>query len=239
MAKYGAGIENIDIESLKRHNVALGYTPGVNSISVAEQTLCFMVGLSRNLFFSNFQMKKGNWEKNGGKLISGKTIGIIGLGHIGKEVARLLKPFQCKILVHDTVKQTDYYKSNGLIEASLEDIYKKADIITLHVTLDKQTHHMINEKSLQMMGHDTFLINTSRGGLVDTEILKKALKEKWIAGAAIDVFEKEPSDDTELLSLPNIFTTPHIGGNAYETTMAMGRSAVKHLKDYFIETQED
>ena len=233
ISKFGVGVNNVDLKSCKKYDIAFRIVPGANKLSVAEQSLCFMTGLMRNIFFSSFELKGGVWEKEAGSQLSGKTIGIIGVGNIGKEVVRLLKPFNCKILVNDIIMQKEYYKKNNLIECSKEEIYKKADITSIHVPLNPKTKHMINDVTLKMMKPTAYLINTSRGAVVDTNSLKKALKENWIKGAAIDVFEKEPIEDMELLSLHNLVPTPHIGGTALESLLAMGRSAIKHLVDFF------
>lgn len=234
ISKFGVGLDNIDLEYCKSRNIKLGYTPGVNKLSVAEQTLCFMIGLCRNIFFTSFKLKNGVWYKEGGSQLSEKTIGIIGVGYIGKEVIRLLKPFNCKILVSDIIDQKEYYKENNLIEVKrFYDIFAKSDIVTLHVPLDNETKYMVNEETLKMMKKDAFLINISRGAVIDTNSLKKALKENWIKGAAVDVLEGEPYIDEEFLQLPNLVVTPHIGGNSAESVLAMGRSAIKHLVDYF------
>jgi len=234
ISKFGVGLNNVDLEYCKAHNIKLGHTPGINKLSVAEQTLGFMIGLCRNLFFTSFKLKKGIWNKEGGTQLSEKTIGIIGVGNIGKEVIRLLKPFNCKILVSDIVDQKKYYKENNLIETKrYYDIFAKSDIVTIHVPLDDETKHLVNEKTLKMMKKDAFLINTSRGAVVDTNALKKALKENWIKGAAVDVLEDEPCIDKEFLQLKNIVTTPHIGGNSAESILLMGRDAIKHLTDHF------
>jgi phosphoglycerate dehydrogenase-like enzyme len=165
--------------------------------------------------------------------LSEKIVGIIGVGHIGKELIRLLKPFNCKILVNDIIQQNDYYKKNNLIETTKEEIYKKSDFITIHTPLNKTTFNMITLKEIKMMKKTAYLINSARGGLINEKDLKIALKESMIAGAAIDVYLEEPPTDKELLSLPNLICTPHIGGNAKEAVEAMGISAIKHLKEFF------
>ena len=233
ISKFGVGLDNVDLEYCKSRNIKLSYAPGVNKLSVAEQTLGFMIGLCRNLFFTSFKLKNGVWDKRGGVQLSEKTIGIIGVGNAGREVIRLLKPFNCKILVNDIRPQKEYYKKNNLTESSKEGIYRKSDIVSIHVPLTSKTNHMINEVTLKMMKPAAYLINTSRGAVVDTKSLKKALKENWIKGAAIDVFEEEPIKDMELLSLPNLVPTPHIGGTGLESLLAMGRSAIKHLVVFF------
>lgn len=233
IAKYGVGLDNIDIEAVREHGICLGWKPGINARSVAELTLCFMLGLMRNVFKGNDLLKRMEWRKEGGFQLSGKTIGIIGCGNVGKDVVRLLTPFKCKILVNDIVSYGQFYKEMAVEPVDLKTLLQESEIVTLHVPLDESTHYMINEKTLNNMKSSAYLINTSRGAVVNTNDLKAALAAKIIAGAALDVFENEPFKDKELLSMDNVVVTPHIGGNAEEAVMAMGESAVEHLVRFF------
>jgi D-3-phosphoglycerate dehydrogenase len=233
ISKYGVGLNNIDKEACKKRDIAIGWTGGVNKLSVAEMTLGYMLMLARNLYMTSNQLKVGVWNKDGGFELSGKTVGVIGVGFIGKELIRLLKPFRCKILVNDIINQDEYYKENGLIKASKEQIYKEADFITIHTLLDDTTLNMITLKEMQQMKPTAILINSARGGIIDESDLKFALQNNIIAGAAIDAYLEEPPTDKELLSLPNLICTPHIGGNAKEAVEAMGMSAIKHLREFF------
>jgi D-3-phosphoglycerate dehydrogenase len=233
ISKYGVGLDNIDLEACEKRNIKIGWTGGVNKLSVAEMALGFMLMLSRNLYQTSNQLKDGQWNKDGGFQLSGKTIGIIGVGNIGKELVRLLKPFNCKILVNDIIEQTDFYEKNSLIETPRNEIFEKSDIVTLHTTLDDDTRNLINLEQLKTMKSTSFLINTSRSGVVVEDDLKYALKNNIIAGAAIDVYRSEPPSDYELLALPNLICTPHIGGNAVEAVEAMGMSAIKHVKNFY------
>ena len=233
ISKYGVGLNNIDMKACQKRNVAIGWTGGVNKLSVAEMTLGFMLALSRNLFQSSYLLKDTVWRKNGGFQLTGKTVGIIGVGHVGKEVVRLLKPFECRTLVNDIIDQTDYYRQYDLQEVTKDEIFSSADIVTIHTPLTEQTRYLVNHRTLSQMKSDAFLINTARGRIVSQKDLKEALMDKKIAGAAIDVYEEEPPTDTEFLSLPNLICTPHIGGNALEAVLAMGRSAICHLREFF------
>ncbi|MEK7483831.1 MAG: phosphoglycerate dehydrogenase, partial [Planctomycetota bacterium] len=224
LSKFGVGLDNIDETALKKYNIALGWTPGINKRSVAELTLCFMIGLCRNIFETSFQLKQGNWNKSGGVQLSEKTIGIIGCGNVGADLLRLLVPFRCPVLIHDILDKTDICRETGAIQVSLSSLLDQSQLVTLHLPLTSKTKHFMNEKQLSIMRPDAFLINTSRGSIVDQAALKKALLEKKIAKAAIDVFEVEPPTDQEFLSLPNLIATPHIGGNAKEAVEAMGLS---------------
>ncbi len=233
ISKYGVGLNNIDLYECEKRGIAIGWSGGVNRLSVAEMTLGYMLMLCRNLYLTSNQLKSGKWNKDGGFQLSGKSVGIIGVGYIGKELVRLLQPFGCNILVNDIVNQNEYYKSMGLTECSKEQIYREADIVTLHVPLDSETENMIDMAVFQKMKSTAFVINSARGGIINEHDLKLAIADGMIAGAAIDAYVEEPPSDKELISLPNLICTPHIGGNAIEAVEAMGMSAIKHLKEYF------
>jgi len=235
VAKFGVGLDNINLEDCAEQNVSVGWTGGVNKTSVAEMTLGFMLMFSRNLYTTSNQLKAGEWNKSGGFQLSGKTIGIIGLGHIGKELVRLIKPFGCTILVNDIIEQDDFCKSNNLFQSTKKTIYKECDIITIHTPLSDETLNMITLDELKLMKKSAYLINTARGKIINEIDLKYALQDKIIAGAALDVYEKEPPTDRDFLSLPNLICTPHIGGNAKEAVESMGMSAIRHLENYFKE----
>lgn len=233
VSKFGVGLDNINSDDCEKHNVAVGWTGGVNRTSVAEMALGFMLMFSRNLFITANQLKNGNWNKSGGFQLSGKTIGIIGAGYIGKELIRLLEPFGCKILVNDVIDQKEYYANNGLIEATKDQIFRESDIVSIHTPLTDQTHNLITLAIMQKMKKTAYILNTARGGIINEEDLKFALQEGIIAGAGIDAYLEEPPIDREFLALPTLICTPHIGGNAREAVEAMGMSAIKHLKNFF------
>ncbi|MDH3256787.1 MAG: phosphoglycerate dehydrogenase [Nitrospinota bacterium] len=233
IAKYGVGLDNLDSQALQRHQVELGWTAGVNRRSVAELTLSLMLGLCHNAFQSGWALKQGQWVKEGGQLLQGKIVGIVGCGNIGKEVVRLLKPFECKVWIRDILSMSEFCKETGALERSFEEVLSGADIISLHVPLTAETRHMIHAATLQKMRQTAFLINTSRGDVVNQTALKEALVKETIAGAALDVFSQEPPEDMELLAHPRLMVTPHIGGNAIEAVEAMARAAFQHLKEFF------
>ncbi len=230
IAKYGVGLNNLDLDACRSLGIEIGWSGGVNRLSVAEMVLGYMLMLSRNLYITSNQLKNGIWNKNGGFELSGKVVGVIGVGFIGKELIRLLKPFRCKILVNDIINQDEYYRENNLIKASKEQIYREADIITLHTPLDKTTYNLITLQEMRLMKPNAFLINSARGGIINEADLKYALKNGIIGGGAIDVYEVEPPIDRELIELPNLITTPHIGGNSKEAIEAMGMSAIRNLR---------
>jgi phosphoglycerate dehydrogenase-like enzyme len=233
ISKFGVGLDNVDVEYAKSKNISIGWTGGVNKRSVSEQTLCFMLGHCRNIFGSAYRLKQAVWEKNGGMQLSGKTIGIIGAGYIGTDVLRILQPFNCNLLICDIIDKTQTADEFEAKQVELNELLMNSDIITLHVPLTVLTKHMINSETIKQMKSTAFVINTSRGPVVDQAAIKNALKNNLIAGAALDVFEKEPPTDLEFLAMQNLITTPHIGGNAVEAVLAMGRSAINHLRNFF------
>jgi phosphoglycerate dehydrogenase-like enzyme len=233
IAKYGVGLDNLDVSSAEELGITIGWTGGVNKRSASEQALGFMLGLSRNLFFSSFPLKNGKWEKEGGTFLTGKTIGIIGCGHIGADLIYLLQPFNCQILICDILDKSGVVDTYGATQVLQDELLAEADIISLHVPLTELTQGMVNEEFLQKMKPTAYLLNNSRGPVVEQQALKKALQQNIIAGAALDVFDSEPPDDLEFLDLPNLMVTPHIGGSANEAILAMGRSAISHLKKHF------
>ena len=233
ISKYGVGLDNIDLKSLKNKNIKLGWTGGLNRRSVSELTLCFILGLFRNVFKSASKLKQIQWEKEGGQQLTGKTIGIIGCGHIGSDLIKLLVPFKCNLLVNDIINKSEFCRSYGAVQVDLKTIISQSDLISLHVPLTNLTKEMVDEDFLIKMKSSAYLINTSRGRVANQNAIKKALKQKLIAGAALDVFSDEPPEDEEFLTLPNLVSTPHTGGNALEAVEAMGHSAIDHLIDFF------
>jgi len=236
VAKYGVGLDNLDESALRQRGVRLGWTPGVNRRSVAELTLALILGLCHNVFSGGHALREGRWVKDGGGLLEGRTVGLVGCGHIGSEVARLLQPFACRLLVRDILDKTELCARVGAAQAGFDEVVMESDILTLHVPLTDRTRNLVDEKVLARMKPSAFLINTSRGGVVDEAALKRALQSGRLAGAALDVFAEEPPRDRDLLACPSLIATPHIGGNAVEAVEAMARSAIGHIVEFFNET---
>lgn len=233
VSKFGVGLDNLDQVACKKRGIAVGWTGGVNKRSVAEMDLCFMLALARNLYPASMDLKSGDWIKNGGFQLSGKTVGIIGLGYTGSEIARLLKTFECRILGNDIIDKSDLCAELGIEHVEKDQLFRESDFVLMHTQLTDLTYHLINAETLGAMKSTAFIINTARGPIVNGEDLKRALIDGTIAGAALDVYEDEPPTDIEFLRLPNLFCTPHIGGNADEAVMAMGMSAIGHLKEFY------
>ena len=233
VAKYGVGLDNLDQEALSCAGIELRVAFGTNRRSVAELTLGFMIGLCHNMSSGSEELKSGSWRREGGQELTGKSIGIIGCGNVGQELVRLLQPFQCRIWVHDIADRSKFCRKFGAVETGFEEIIEEVDILTLHVPLTENTENLIDKSVLATMKPSAFLINTSRGRVVNQGDLHQALVSGEIAGAGLDVFWEEPPIETEFLQLPNLMVTPHIGGNARESIDAMGRAAIQNLVDYF------
>lgn len=229
ISKYGVGLDMIDMAAMRSHGKRLGWTGGVNRRSVSELVISFSIALLRHVPAAHREVLSGTWRQHVGGYLSGRTVGIIGCGHIGKDLVPLLQAFGCSVLVNDIQDYSDFYKKYNIEAVNLEELLSRSDIVTLHVPLDDSTRGMLNEQRLALMKPTAILINAARGGLIDEVSLKKMLKENRITGAALDVFVEEPPQDRELLELPNFLVTPHIGGSAEEAILAMGRAAIDGL----------
>ena len=242
VSKYGVGVDNVDIQFLKERNISFRWKGGVNRRSVSEMTLGFMLSLARNLFYTNSLLKSGDWLKDGGYQLSGKKIGIIGCGYIGEDLIRLLQPFHCEIQIYDILDKSYLESCYGVRQVELDTLISESDIISIHTPLSNLTKNLVNNTFLSKMKKNSYLINTARGGIVVENDLKNYLQKflnddlsYTLCGSALDVFSIEPNEDSELLKLKNLYCTPHIGGNAFEAVLSMGRSAILGLSDKSME----
>ena len=239
VSKYGVGLDNVDLGALASRGIKFAWKGGVNRRSVSEMALAFLIGLSRNLFFTNANLRKGEWVKEGGDSLSGRTVGIIGCGYIGEDLVRLLQPFHCKILINDILDKSHLVSCYGVKQVEIDEILHESDLISLHVPLTGITANSFDKTVFSKMKKGSMLVNTCRGGVVVQEDLKyylnlalKGDEKATLIGAATDVYEVEPETDIEFLSLPNLFGTPHTGGNAREAVLAMGMAAIRGLIEY-------
>jgi D-3-phosphoglycerate dehydrogenase len=219
IARAGAGVDNIDVEYAEKKGIRVVCTPEAVATAVAELTMGLILSLARQIPTADRAMKEGRWIKKEivGWELQGKTIGIIGFGRIGQRVARLAKAFGMKIVVCELNRVPEHLLKELDVEiAPLEKLLKKSDIITLHVPLTQETYHMIGKKEIEQMKNGVYVVNTSRGGIIDEKALFEALKTGKIAGAALDVYEKEPPNDFSLIKLSNVICTPHIGAQTLE-----------------------
>jgi len=235
IGRAGVGLDNIDVETAGRRGIVVLNTPEAPADAVAELTIGLMISLARNIPLADRTMKEGKWIKKElmAWQLKGKTLGTIGLGNIGERVARIAKALGMRILI---TKRTP--PPPGLqreLEAEyiplkeLSNFLQKSDVITIHVPLTPQTHHMIGAKEIQLMKDDALLINTSRGEIVNEKALLEALQSGKLGGAALDVYEDEPPKDLKLMRLPNVVCTPHIGGQTLESQRAVATILVKKL----------
>ena len=229
ISKYGVGLDMIDIKAMKKYNLKLGWTGGVNKRSVSELVISSSISLLHKVVFANTEVKKGKWYQVRGRQLSECTFGIVGCGFIGKDLIKLLKPFNCKIIAHDIVFFDEFYKRYNVEPKSLEDLLKLSDVITLHLPLDKSTKGIINKENIGLIKKSSILLNYARGGLIDEYALKDALINNKIAGAALDVFVNEPPSDMDFVNMENVLITPHIGGSTDEAIYKMGVSAINGL----------
>lgn len=236
IANYAVGFDNIDLESAKQKNIMVTNTPGVLTDTVAEHTFALMLAISHRIVEADKFTRAGLYHTWGpmlllGSDLSGKTLGVVGLGRIGSRVAfHANKGFGMKVLYTDVKKDDVFERELGAqFFENVDDLLPLSDFVSLHVPLLESTRHLIDERRLKLMKSGAYLVNTSRGSVIDEKALAKALKENWIRGAAIDVFEKEPKVEPELLKLNNIILTPHIASATEETRNKMAELAAKNI----------
>lgn len=232
IGRAGVGLDNIDLEAANAKGIKVVNAPESLTQSVIELVIGFMVALSRYMCKADKTMKEGKWLKTEflGHELKGKTLGIVGFGRIGKGVAKVAQALGMKILVYDviSVDQKTLMEYDAK-QVSLEEVLKESDYVTIHVPGGPQTYHLIDLSKLKLMKPTAFIINTSRGNVIKEEDLVYALKNKLIAGAALDVFEVEPPVNKELLSLENVILTPHIGGETAEAQRLAATLTVSRL----------
>ncbi len=219
IAKCGGKPDNVDLDAATSHGIFVTWTPGSNPISVAEHTITLMLLLLKKVFTTMMALREGKCIQRLVKAseLTGKIVGLMGLGQVGYHVARLLQNFDCCILYFDPYVPKDRAKEVNAEEVTLDYLLKKSDIVSLHCQLNSETRHIIAEQQLFSMKKTAYIVNTSRGALINEQALLKALKEGRIAGAGLDVFEKEPATlDNPLISLPNVVVTPHMAGVTFE-----------------------
>jgi D-3-phosphoglycerate dehydrogenase len=224
IARGGIGVDNIDVEVAKAKGIPVLNTPGATTVTVAELALGMMFGLCRHLAPATASMKAGLWEKKKyeGTELFGKTLGVIGAGRIGQHVIKVAKAIPMTILGYDVVKNEEAARTIGFKYVSLDELLAKSDVITLHLPLTPETKYLINAAAIEKMKKGVLLVNCSRGGVVEEKALIAGLKSGKIAAAGIDVYEKEPTDNKELLALENVILTPHIGASTKEGQYRVG-----------------
>jgi D-3-phosphoglycerate dehydrogenase / 2-oxoglutarate reductase len=235
IGRAGVGVDNVDLTAATAANVLVMNTPGGNAVAVAEHTLGFMLCMARSIPQASASTKSGKWEKKKfiGSELRGKTLGILGLGYIGQEVAKRVRGFEMKIIASDPYANPKIAADLGVSLVSLDDLYKRSDYITLHVAITEETNKMLDDAAFAKMKTGVRIVNCARGELIDDLALARAIQSGKVAGAAIDVFETEPPPaDDPLLALEPVLATPHIGGSTGEAQEIVGVRIVEQVVDY-------
>lgn len=233
LCRLGAGMDNVDFDAARKHDIKVENTPSAHVDGVAELTLGGILSSLRSISISHANLVQGTWAKPMGTLLKGKTVGIVGLGQVGCRLSELLKPFGVNIMAFDTTHRNEsFVEKNGIAYSSLEDLVSQSDIITIHVPLLPGTKHIIDKAALAKARSNVLIVNTSRGGVIDEEALLEFLSNNPGASAYLDTFEKEPYDGP-LTQVGNCMLTPHIGSYAREVRINMEIEAAQNVINYF------
>lgn len=234
IGRAGVGLDNVDLEAATEKGIIVMNTPAGNTISTAEHTMSMILSLSRNIPQANSSTKKGEWKRSKfmGVELYGKILGVVGLGRIGSELAKRALSFGMKILAFDPFLSREIAEKLGVEVVELKDLLERSDYISIHTPLTEETKHMISAKEFALMKKGVRVINCARGGIIDETALVNAVKEGKVAGAAIDVFEKEPLPaDSEILKLDNIIVTPHLGASTEEAQVNVAIEVAEIVRD--------
>ncbi len=240
VAQMAVGFDNIDVKEATKRGIYVTNTPGVLTETTADFAWTLLMAVARRVVEADKYVRTGQWKVGwhpsmlSGRDVYGATIGVVGAGRIGFAVAKRAKGFNMKILYYDVIPRPELEKKLGAKRVDLDTLLRESDFISVHVPLLKETYHLINEKRLKLMKKTAYLINNSRGPVVDEKALYRALKEGWIAGAALDVFEQEPTSlDNPLLTLDNVVIAPHISSASHETRSKMAEMVAENLIAFF------
>lgn len=228
ISRYGVGYDTVDLAAATRHGVVVTVTPGANSVSVAELALALLLALARSIPYHDRVAKQGQWTRVQGVELTGATLGVVGLGRIGRAVAQRAAAWGMRVLACDPLLPTESFAGLPVELCSLDELLAASDAVTLHLPLTGDTRHLIDARALARMKRTAYLVNTARGGIVDEAALYDALVAKRLAGAASDVFAQEPPDAGGLVSLDNFIAVPHIGSATAQTVQRMGMQAAEN-----------
>lgn len=228
ISRLGVGIDNINLDVAKQNKIKICTTNSSPAVAVSELVIGHIIDLLRYITVTNNLLNEGIWEKKMGSLLSGKTLGIIGLGKIGKELVKICEGFNLKILAYDVVSDNDFAEKYQIKYCDLNELLSLSDIVTIHLNLSPDTKHLLDQEKLNLMKKNAIIINASRGGIIDEEALYNVLSSNNIAGVGLDVFEKEPYYG-KIKNLKNVILTPHIGAYAKEIRMKMEIEAVENI----------
>lgn len=236
IGRAGSGLDNVDKVTATKKGIVVMNTPGGNTITTAEHTIALMVSLARQIPQATMSMKAGKWEKKKfmGVELYNKTLGIIGIGNIGSQVAKRMQAFSMNIIAYDPFLSEERAKAMGVEKVELDELFKRSDFITVHTPLTPETKNLINKESFKIMKNGVFIINCARGGIVNEKDLYNAIIEGKVAGAALDVFEKEPPEDNPLIQLESVVTTPHLGASTKEAQEKVAIAIAEQVVDYLL-----
>lgn len=226
ISRYGAGVDRVDIPACTKQGIKVTCTPGANSIAVCELAFGLMLCTARNIPKLHCAVEKGEWPRNEGIELYGKTLGIVGLGAIGKNLAKRAIAFGMNVIAYDPYFDEAFAAENGIGKRTLVEVLSSSDFISLHVPLTGETHHLINADRIAAMKDGAVIINTARGGLIDEEAAADAMKSGKLGGLGLDAFEQEPLIDSPLKGVVRVVFTPHTGAHTAEAVEAMGMMAV-------------
>ena len=231
IGRAGVGVDNIDVKKATEKGIPVVNAPRGSTHSVAELVFGHMISLARHISYADRALREERWEKNRlkGIEIQGKTLGIIGFGRIGQEVWKLAQAFGMSCIAYDPYIPREIMEKKGARYGSVEDVLRGSDFITIHALLTDETRHMISDAQFDIMKKSAYIINCARGGIIDEEALYRALKEKKIAGAALDVFEKEPPGKSPLFEFDSIEFTQHLGASTVEAQIRAGVTAAEQV----------
>jgi D-3-phosphoglycerate dehydrogenase len=231
ISRYGAGVDRVDLAAAKAKGIVVTNTPGTNSTAVCELAFGLMLSLARHIPQLDAAVKSGGWPRTSGMELCGRTLGIAGMGAIGKKLAVRAKAFDMNVIAYDPYFDAAFAAEHGIKQVTLEDLIPQSDVISLHVPLTEQTKHMIGASQIAVMKPGALIINTARGGLIDETAAAEALKAGKLGGVGLDAFEVEPPQDSALMGLDNVVMTPHAGAHTDEAVAGMGLMAVQNLID--------
>ena len=229
ISRYGAGVDRVDLEAAKKKGICVSNTPGANAEAVGELTFALLLAVARNIPKLNASTREGGWIRSTGTELFGKTMGVLGLGAIGKVTARCAAGFGMEVIAYDPYINDAYCTEHGIGNVSFEELIARADVIALHLPLMESTHHLIDEAAIGKMKSGVILINASRGGLIDEAAACRALAEGKLGGLGLDAFEVEPPENSPLFAFDNVVVTPHTGAHTNEATANMADMAVDNL----------
>jgi D-3-phosphoglycerate dehydrogenase len=228
ISRYGAGVDRVDIPACTKRGILVCNTPGANAVAVCELAFGLMLCTARNIPHLHIAVEKGEWPRSEGVELFGKTLGIIGMGAIGKNLARRAAAFGMKVLAYDPYFDEDFAKEHGIWKATLKEALAVSDFISLHVPLNDSTYHMIDSGRIAKMKEGAVIINTARGGLIDERAAAEAIGSGKLGGIGLDAFEQEPLEKSPLKGLERVVLTPHTGAHTKEAVQTMGRMAVEN-----------